>query len=328
MMAVSPRLWLVLAVLLGWPLALQADCAALTQAVARVADLADAGQTVTQDESLALSHMIGAIDNDALLAALRRAGLARRFGDLRNALTEVSFTLRQAQASGSVMDRRLIGHLGEAHRLLDSACFRADSAAAEGAAQTPLLFAKGNALSRNAEADAAPTDTPLAEEDAPDDRKEYLEHLSHLFWLFLVFLAVLLGGYALHYGLLILRVIRRGRRTCSIPAVLVCVTGRTDGRLSVLGRRGCVFLPADAACDVAPGTDSWCKLELGAVVIDARRLPDPPPGVSFRFHRALSPQTLRHCLSTSLIPPRYDFSVLKDAEGGRERFGLGRMPRA
>ncbi|MEW9920721.1 hypothetical protein AB2B41_13990 [Marimonas sp. MJW-29] len=287
------------------------------------------GQSSQPAELRALNTTISGMNNDALLLALKGSGQAYAFGDLRNFLTQLKFLSAAAHQGRYQFTDQMAEDLRRARTVADTACGSATSAGAASNAATQgdaATAARGTYKSLELGSREKPVLT-LAQ-------REFLQQSFQFGTLARLFTGIA-GAAALallaHYGLLVARVLRRNRRICEVPAELHCMMEAVPGRITVLGRYGCVFTPDapdlfDPLAGISAGT--YCTVRPTDAELGAKLMRDLSDDCSLLFTTPLDLPQMRDLLAASEIPARYDFSVIKGTSRATRRFGIGRMPQA
>jgi len=315
-----------LALYLSWASPAQAGCARLLDAVT-LATSSFVNQEQPDAETLAaLRTLITGLDNTAMLNALRATGQTGDFGDLRNFLTLLNFIAHNVAPGDVQFTPQFMASLASADRIVRSACvlpdgqiriMKDDTAVAEQSSSTQRTQGIGNKLRAI---------TGLRR-DGDDQLLNY--NLGVLGLVFTVFLSVGVAALALHFAIIALRIIYRGRRTCDIPATLEVLAQAVPGRLTMIGIYGCIFdFPQDpdnpAALRLTEKT--YCRVVAGNATLNARVLKDSNQTCSLWFTKPLARSTLRQILLQSERPVAYDFGILRKAHRRGLTFGLGTLP--
>ena len=279
-----------------------------------------------------LNATIASLQNDEVLRILRASGQAGAFGDLRNHLTHLKF---MAQVGGQpdseiVFTRKMQTDLAATRQIVNRACLNP--------ANTPLDAdaAQPSVLSPQADVTAQTTE-PGRSLFGPRLRKilspEQVALLEQTFQLQV--LAKLLGGVLVtaglavgaHYAVLAIAVIRRNRRTCKVPATLTSMMIDTPGHITIIGRLGCRFTPAeDAPIPQALSAGSYTTVTVEDQTFNGKTIFDVGEHVSLYFNSPLDRPTVSRVLKSSVTPPRYDFSVIQARGRDAPGFRLG-LPR-
>ena len=306
-----------------------AGCAALLQSI-ELAVQNFASDTVKEPSSLnQLNRMIHGINNDDLLMILRASGQASAFGDLRNFLTQLKFISEATNRDTFQFTPSMEQDLGRAQGIAQRACGAAAGIEVEAGA---TATGQGND-GQSAQGQSLGIGSQRTSMLSPA-QQAYLEESFNftllgrlIFGMTLSVLAVL----SAHYGLVLYQVLRRNRRICEIPAEFLCMMNEVPGNLTVLGRRGCIFLPAspDEAREIDGVTKgTYCTLRIDDIELSAKLLHDVSTECRMLFATPISPHLMKTLLSQSEKPVRYDFSVMKGRTGSLRRFGTGSMPSA
>jgi hypothetical protein len=273
-----------------------------------------------------LHRSIQALNNDEILLTLKASGLGGAFGDLRNFLTEIKFIAQRPMQPGFQLDARMRADMEMARRVVDTAC----ETNTEGGSATARGGAPAGVGTPGSDPEVAlgtqlhePRRYRLSLEQQAFLRQNFkLDLLLKLLFGSLLAVALVLAA---HYGIVFLRVWRRNRRCCQIPAEMHYLMTPLRGHVSVLGRFGCVFeLDPEAPevpQDVTPGI--FCTLELGERPLNGKLTDTAGRTWGMRFRTPLSPAEMRGLLALSELPPRLDFSVIAGGTGRRSGFGAG-----
>ena len=309
----------------------RAACDQMMEAI-RLADISFSG-SAEQDPVLLrrLNQTITDLNNDEVLRALKATGQAGAFGDLRNFLTQLRFVTQSAADNPFRFTPEMQAALEDSHRVIRTACDSPDLPA--GQAASPGGAADASSLA------ATPADGmghSLAERLTRPLTRAQEQFLQDNFRL--VLLLQLIGGIvlailvviALHYAVVIFKLIRRNRRICRVPAVMDCMMTPIDGHVTVIGVYGCSFDAVDMAGEtlgaISPGT--YCTLRAGRHAFSAKVMRVSANRCGMHFTKPLRRETVRQILAGSEIPVKLDFSALSAAEGRPRTFGRGGLPSA
>lgn len=134
-----------------------------------------------------------------------------------------------------------------------------------------------------------------------------------------------------HVLLRSIRILRRYRKRCEVPAILSISVLDVPGTIFVTGKLGCGFQPGerldeDTLSMMTMG--AFCQIKVGERIIYAKLLEDAADTVGLRYSDPLALDDLRDVLRHSLSRPRFDLSAAAVTGTRKWAFGEGRMIRA
>ena len=150
----------------------------------------------------------------------------------------------------------------------------------------------------------------------------------------LAVIAVALGGlvlliFGLHFFVIAMRIIYRGRRKCAVPASLNVLAKEVDGTIALIGIYGCIFRPSeqnnpDETPMIAEGT--YTDIAIGDLRLNSRVTSSLPETHQLWFTQRLDRRTLRQIVDQSTMPRKFDFSVMRTGLRDGLMFGAGKLP--
>ncbi len=299
-----------------------AACAELKQVTALASDGFTSGTHPDARTLALLRQTITQTNNDDMLRLLQRSGQAGSFGHLRNFLTELQFIAQSAEGQrreATAFQR----DLARAIAIVDIACtYDAGQAAKDFQPVTSQSPPQGIGLVLQRVRTSA-----VAAHDRLFGDTYKLAVLGQV----LTLLGVLVtAAFAGHFGFIALRTIYRGRSLCDVPIKVAFLAQETEARITIIGRYGCRIVSQDGAAQTAmlalkEGT--YCRLIVADHTLNGRIMYDTVTQAGALFAAPLSRAELRGILAHSDVPPRYDFSFLRDLRARKQVFGLGSLPR-
>ncbi|NNK15408.1 MAG: hypothetical protein HKP51_00725 [Sulfitobacter sp.] len=306
-----------------------AGCSALMDSIELAEQNFSIGKAHDAASLRELNQTIREINNDDVLLVLRGTGQASAFGDLRNFLTQLKFISEAANRDTFQFTPRMQQDLGRAREIVNTACdHRAGPSIESGSVTTDRQ--RGDQSTHDHSLGLGSQRKPMLS----PAQKAFLEESFNL-----SLLARLIAGVAIavalvlfaHYGLVLVQVLRRNRRICEVPAEFTCMMNAVPGSVTVLGRHGCVFLPAspdDAQTIEGVTKGTYCTLHIQDTALTAKLLRDVSTDCRILFAEPISKQLMKTLLTQSEKPVRYDFSVMRGLTRSLRRFGTGSMPPA
>jgi len=306
-----------------------AGCSALMHSIELAEQNFSTGKAHNAASLRELNQTIHEINNDDVLLVLRGKGQASAFGDLRNFLTQLKFISEAANRDTFQFSPRMQQDLGRAREIVDTACdHRAGASVQSGSVATD--HHRGYQSPRDHSLGLGSQMKPMLS----PAQKAFLEESFNL-----NLLARLIAGVVLavalvlfvHYSFVLVQVLRRNRRICQVPAEFICMMNAVSGNVTVLGRHGCVFLPAspdDAQTIEGVTKGTYCTLHIQDTAMTAKLLCDVSTDCRILFTEPISKQMMKTLLIHSEKPVRYDFSVMKGRSRTLRKFGIGSMPPA
>lgn len=305
-------------------LAVCADCDRLLSVI----ELAQATFTTAaapdQSRLPKINKMIRDINNDAMLAVLRQSGQAHAYGTLRHFLTVMMFVADQPDGVVQLPDA-FADDLAQAAETIDKACASQKPQGTAAAAKVDPSEPRRLAGERHWRALTG----WVGDVNAEIERHRYQLRLLGI--VLLGFVLTVLLAMAAHVAVMVLRIILRGRSICDIPIHMTVLGDRLAGRITVIGKLGCVIIPdvppdAEAAPVINRGI--YLNIVVGEQVLNAKTMVETTDVYRMLFSTPLSRKTLRQLLLSSHSPVRYDLSALQGYKLGRRYFGIGSLPKA
>lgn len=307
----------------------QANCDSLLRSIDLAEQTFGPNQTITDEALFALNHTIKNMNNDEILLLLRRSGQGSAFGDLRNFLTQLRLAAQFADADGFTFTPRMERDLRSARRIVNTACYQ------DGDINRPIPATQTNAQLRTEDRPARVGDRL---KDALQNKgllsasqRAYLDEQFNfrlLGALFASLMLVLIIAVGIRYSLLILLIMRRNRRICEIPATLTCMMTSVPGNLTIVGRYGCRFTPTspkemEAVAGTSTGT--YCKVEVNGREINGKLMEDISANAKLLYSEPKDRPELAWLFQASVVPPRYDFSVLRAERRRIQNYDFGNL---
>lgn len=297
---------MALLICLCLPVHVFAACQQMSRAIALASEGVIDVETPDPQVLIEIDALIADVNNDTLLLGLQRAGRGTQFGDLRNFLTQLRFFARQGPSNDLRLDATLTDTLGHMQTLVRETCSHPHNISTESQTNPKAGSQKKLALLGAKEKSFA---TLKAERDA--EERAHSAQLANLATVVAGFAIAISTGVVTYYGITLLKILRRGRRTCSIPAQIEQLGEKVPGRITIIGKLGCRFVPdtdKHAALMETLVKGSYANIIIQDALHNARIIKDPSEGCSMFFTDALSAQALRGLLAASDGPVRFDLA--------------------
>ncbi|MGC1506179.1 MAG: hypothetical protein WA782_18825 [Sulfitobacter sp.] len=281
------------------------------------------GTAPDKSRLLKINKLIRDINNDAMLLVLRQSGQAHSFGSLRHFLTVLKFTADRPTAE-LTWPASFNDDLTQASETIRNACNTLTTHSAAAPSDGDLGGSAG--LGQTGQ-------WKQLHRLVADISGEIEKHRRELRRLGVVILGLVLAVFlamVVHFALMILQIIYRGRSICDVPMTLEIFGEHIEGRITIIGKLGCFIIPIAPPDNSLPpmiSRGTYINITIEDQTLNAKTVIESKEMYRVLFSTPLTGKNLRRILVASEVPVRYDLSALTWQKIFRRYFGIGTLPK-